>query len=284
MKITYLGTAASEGWPALFCDCPICQEAMKRGGRDLRNRACALIDDDLLLDVAPDIYASRVKLNISLGNVRTVLITHTHADHFALPQLGWYVPNFAKEPKRPPLVIAGSEKTYDYYLRMSEVWASRFTKDWLIFKVLTPFEPTELGNARVTLFPAQHGAEGASVYMIERDGKSILYMHDTGIIYDEVWAYLKSLKRTVDLVSLDAVCGPRRAGEGSGHMSFPQDAEIRVRMLEEGIADEKTHFISNHICIHSCDKEEKFMFHEDMEAFCRPLGLTPSYDGMSIQL
>ena len=48
MKITYLGTAASEGWPAEFCECDICRAAMKRGGRDLRLRSCALIDDDLL--------------------------------------------------------------------------------------------------------------------------------------------------------------------------------------------------------------------------------------------
>ena len=76
MKITYLGTAASEGWPAEFCECDICRAAMKRGGRDLRLRSCALIDDDLLIDVSPDIYAARVKLDVSLAHVRAVLITH----------------------------------------------------------------------------------------------------------------------------------------------------------------------------------------------------------------
>ena len=29
-------------------------------------------------------------------------------------------------------------------------------------------------------------------------------------------------------------------------------------------------------------EDGKFYFHEDMEAFCKPLGLTPSYDGMTI--
>ena len=283
MKLTYLGTAASEGWPALFCDCPICLEAQKRGGKDHRNRACALIDSDLLIDVSPDLYAARVRLDVSLSGVRTLLITHSHADHFALPQMGWYAPNFRKAARLEPLVIAGSEKTGEAYRAMYEAWNSRFTRDWLRFQVLRPFEPTELNNARVTLFPAQHGADGASVYRIERDGQSILYLHDTGLIYDEVWADLKR-HAPVSLVSLDAVCGPNRASEGSGHMSFVQDAEIRERMLAEGVANDKTLFVSNHICIHCCTSNGAFIFHEDMENILRPLGLIPSYDGLSIDL
>ena len=30
MKLTYLGTAASEGIPAPFCQCPVCQRAIRR--------------------------------------------------------------------------------------------------------------------------------------------------------------------------------------------------------------------------------------------------------------
>ena len=32
MKIQYLGTAAAEGLPALFCGCEICQNARKTKG------------------------------------------------------------------------------------------------------------------------------------------------------------------------------------------------------------------------------------------------------------
>ena len=41
MKLQYLGTAAAEGMPAVFCQCPICREAARPGGKDLRiiNRA-----------------------------------------------------------------------------------------------------------------------------------------------------------------------------------------------------------------------------------------------------
>jgi len=34
MKVKILGTAAAEGWPALFCRCPACQRARKLGGKN----------------------------------------------------------------------------------------------------------------------------------------------------------------------------------------------------------------------------------------------------------
>ena len=48
MKITYLGTAAAEAIPALFCNCEWCRRAAANGGKDVRTRSQALIDDCLL--------------------------------------------------------------------------------------------------------------------------------------------------------------------------------------------------------------------------------------------
>ena len=50
MKIRYLGTAAAEGWPALFCSCPICAQARAEGGKNLRTRTQAILDGELLID------------------------------------------------------------------------------------------------------------------------------------------------------------------------------------------------------------------------------------------
>ena len=33
MKLQYLGTAAAEGWPALFCNCSACIKAKELGGK-----------------------------------------------------------------------------------------------------------------------------------------------------------------------------------------------------------------------------------------------------------
>lgn len=53
MKIQYLGTAA-EGLPALFCECETCKHAAFLGGRNIRTRSQAIIDDALLIDYPAD--------------------------------------------------------------------------------------------------------------------------------------------------------------------------------------------------------------------------------------
>ncbi|MEG0693168.1 MAG: hypothetical protein RR444_08815, partial [Oscillospiraceae bacterium] len=56
MKLTYLGTAAAEGWPALFCTCPSCRSSAEHGGKSIRSRSQSLINDDLLIDFPADSY------------------------------------------------------------------------------------------------------------------------------------------------------------------------------------------------------------------------------------
>lgn len=56
MKLIYLGTAAFEGIPAIFCSCPICNEARILGKRNIRTRSQAIINDDLLIDFNPDTF------------------------------------------------------------------------------------------------------------------------------------------------------------------------------------------------------------------------------------
>ena len=56
--ITFLGTAAANAFPEAFCSCRNCTQARTAGGRSLRKRSAALINDDLLIDLGPDIMAS----------------------------------------------------------------------------------------------------------------------------------------------------------------------------------------------------------------------------------
>ena len=49
MKIKYLGTAAAEAFPAIFCNCKYCEEARELGGKNIRTRSQSLVNDDLLI-------------------------------------------------------------------------------------------------------------------------------------------------------------------------------------------------------------------------------------------
>lgn len=82
MKLKYLGTAASEGVPALFCNCKYCKKARKLGGKNIRTRSQTMINDDLLVDFGPDTYLHVLQNGINLLDIKNVLITHCHQDHF----------------------------------------------------------------------------------------------------------------------------------------------------------------------------------------------------------
>lgn len=54
MKIHILDSAAAEGFPAMFCECDTCKRARAEGGRSIRARSQAVIDNTILIDFGPD--------------------------------------------------------------------------------------------------------------------------------------------------------------------------------------------------------------------------------------
>ena len=74
MKFRYLGTAASEGWPALFCNCEYCLKAKKLGGKNLRTRSQAIVNDDMLIDFPGDTFAHMLATGMDFSKVRWCLV------------------------------------------------------------------------------------------------------------------------------------------------------------------------------------------------------------------
>ena len=70
MKIQYLGTAAAEGIPAIFCECENCRKSRMAGGRNIRTRSQALIDDRLLIDFPADTYMHFLQYNVPLAKIK----------------------------------------------------------------------------------------------------------------------------------------------------------------------------------------------------------------------
>ena len=46
MKIKYLGTAAFEGIPAMFCNCEVCKNAFKLGGKNMSKGVKVILSGD----------------------------------------------------------------------------------------------------------------------------------------------------------------------------------------------------------------------------------------------
>lgn len=64
--------------PIPFCVCQICSEARRVGGKNLRRRSSLMINDDLLVDIGPDIATASFEYGLSLAGISVCLQTHPH--------------------------------------------------------------------------------------------------------------------------------------------------------------------------------------------------------------
>ncbi len=281
-NITFLGTAAANAFPEAFCKCKNCQAARKLGGKSLRKRSSALINDDLLLDLGPDIMASSQMHNISLTNVQFCLQTHPHADHMDLSHLLSRSPGFGVVGA-PRLHFYASHQTLaraDQTFRRDLCGFGLFDKQAeqelnLAIHAIEPLTPMKVGKYCVVAIPANHARSfGASLYVIEKDGCSILYGTDTAEFLDETWQAFDYLKLAFDLIVLDHTYGPDEPG--SDHLSAHQVAEHAQRMRTKGILKANGRVFATHIA-HEGNPD-----HDTVSEFAKAHGYEIAYDGLVI--
>ena len=275
MEIQYLGTAAAEGLPALFCGCDICNRARKAGGKEVRTRTQSIVDGRLLIDFPPDTYTHAIRHALRLGELQHLLVTHSHMDHFFPVELIHRHEHFGHHAKGM-LHVYGNEAVEKAFY--DAVLIDRFQvhplDEAVRFIRIEPFEEFEAEGYHIIPVPADHDKrETCFIYIIEKDGTCLLYGHDTGTkLSDEAWECIFSHKYR--LISLDATMG-RKHSDGY-HMGL-FDAIAFAKLLEErGCIDSDTVRVVNHFS-HNGD-----MTHAQLEAFAKEHGLTAAYDGMKV--
>jgi phosphoribosyl 1,2-cyclic phosphate phosphodiesterase len=146
------------------------------------------------------------------------------------------------------------------------------------FTVLQAFETVEFGAYRVTALPARHMAEleGAFIYVIEREGKCILYAHDTGYPFDEVLEFIRERGFRFDLVSMDCTCGDLPTSDESKHMGIENNRRLVCRLEEFGAITDETVCVINHFS-HNGDPLQ-----QRLEALVAPFGWRVAHDGLDI--
>ncbi len=273
MRIQYLGTAAAEGIPALFCECEVCRVSRERGGKHIRTRSQALIDDSILIDLPADTYMHFLQYNVPTHKISTCLITHNHADHLYAKELEMRKSHFIRRKTEIPLTVYSDQSAYDAIDRTIKFY--RISEKDVINKLIVPGETFEVDGYKITPVRASHDKRSTPViFAIEKDCKSFLYGNDTSELTEESMDVLKNLGKTFDMISLDCTeaCTPATY---VGHMSLERCIAFRKVLIKEGIAGENTVFILNHFSHLS----ENVLYDEFVE-IAKEQGFLVSYDGM----
>ncbi len=277
MEIQYLGTAAAEGWPALFCDCEICRKARKTGGKELRTRTQSIVDGKILIDFPPDTYTHALKYSLQLGQIQHLLVTHSHMDHFFPVELIHRHEHFGHRAEGM-LNVYGNEAVEKAFY--DAVLIDRFKvhplDNAVRFVRLKPFVDFMADGYHIIPVPADHDKrETCFIYIIEKERKCLLYGHDTGLkMSDAAWDCIFSHK--YDLISIDATMG-RQHSEGY-HMGLPDDLTFVAIMERHGCIRPDTVKIINHF------SHNGGMTHEELDAFAVKHSLIAAYDGMAVSI
>jgi len=284
MIVTFLGTSAANAYPEAFCRCDNCQRARALGGPSLRKRSAALIDDELLIDLGPDVMAAAQQHGRPLTRVRTCLQTHGHADHFDASHLLSRSPGYG---------VAGAPRLHLYAspatLRLAARLLERDTAPGSLFDpevgdelnleihAIEPFQTVTCGRYRVTAFPANHDpAVEPLLYAVESSGRCLFYGADTAALSEETWEAFHRCRLRFDLVVLDHTYGPDEPA--SDHLSARQVIAHAERLRAEGLLAPGARVLATHIA------HEGNPPHPELAAFAQAHGYEVAYDGLSLEV
>ncbi len=285
MKLTFLGTAASEGYPDAFCSCVNCERARELGGPNLRKRSAALIDDVLLLDLGSDVIAASLMHGIRLTAVRYFLLTHEHADHLDASNLSSRSPG-SSVVGAPCLEFIASVGALR---KAAKTLDARLPEDALLDPdvqarlnlAARPIEPGQtlgVGPYRVTAIPATHdlGRIAPLLYVIERDDRALFYATDTGPLSEGAWSTLNEWGGAFHAVALDHTFGLDQ--RNANHLNADQFVEIVDRLRIEGRLAGDCKIFAHHLGHHSNPD------HDTLAAYANRRGYEVAYDGLTVDV
>ena len=286
MQLTFLGTAAAPSMPIPFCICKACSEARRIGGKNLRHRSSLVINDDLLVDIGPDMATASFQHGLSLTGIGICLQTHPHADHldieYILSRHAEYGTVVADD-----LLLAGSDETLhaiDELMSQQSAYGSIFdseTQSAMKLKILslTPFEAYSIGNYHITGYPANHGSDQEFLlYSIVQGDQAVFYGTDTSVLSEEVWIHLQQERTRYDVIILDHTYGIGYDSRPADHLASKDVAAHADRFRECGLLKDDGVVYATHL------SHEGNLEHDELDAYAMEQGYRVVYDGLRLQL
>lgn len=268
MQIRLLGTGGADGIPGFFANDEVSLYARKHGGKDVRTRSAALIDDSIKIDFGPDTFCQVQRDRIDPTLWTSVVFTHGHEDHFRAAEIQYALYPFNRELALGFTIFANEP--------ICRTLRERFPS-WPIELVqMEPFHTYRHISYDITTLRAFHDLREKCLNLIFDDGKKkILYATDTGVWDDETFEFLAN--RHLDCMVIECTEGLRRASY-TGHLNIEDLSVVLERLHKQATISRGTRVITTH------HAHTGLATHSSLEEALLPLGAEPGYDGMLVKV
>ena len=286
MKLEFWGTAACAGIPGVFCNCEICREARKKGGRSVRTRSQMMIDRKILVDMNADTYTHFLEYGYDGSQLTSVIMTHDHTDHWFPANAFCRASAYSPITSAPCLSIYGSSDIAQKYTASAEnkgYETRELDEGRLRIVTVEPFVTYVIEGISVTPLLAYHGAGQCYLYSLVKDGSAALIFYDTGMPPKTTLDWLRNSGICYDAVVYDCTFGFRdvfaEKGDKAYHLGVPNVLEIRSILEKNGNSDKHTKSYLTHISHNSGG-----VGYDDLRSVAEPVGLTVAYDGLTVEI
>lgn len=280
MKVTILGTAAI-GYPLAFCNCDNCNDARNHKGKSLRKRASILINDDLIIDLGPDSQSAMMQYDKNMGNIKYLLQTHIHTDHYDEGLLCTRIPYMAMKNHNKLEIFA-----HPICLDIMSNRVNQFEKADLISEEgsnklnvhsnsVNSGDIFEFGNYKVKAIETMHDVKhGSLLYVVQEEDKTLFYATDTPELTENAIEQLKDYK--LDCIIMDHTFG--NVDYSFSHLNESLFIKQLEKLKSYNIIDEDTLIFGTHI------SHDGMPYHELAEEAAIKNGYHIAYDGMEIEI
>ena len=256
----FLGTGDSKGYPCPNCRCVACEEARRLGGKAIKTRSDFLIDEHSVIDFGPDILCQMLTANVMMDSIKNVFMTHSHFDHISISSL--LLLNEGTGARTTPINFFGPKGALEFVEDMARRNTYRsgtregiYSYSHLKYCPLDYFETVETDGIRVTTLKSSHEGWGVNElgfnYIVEKDGKTLLYATDTGWYPDETWEFLKNSDFKFDYVIMENTYGkdPRNIIKlyAGGHLNTTNFFMMLDKLVECGNMTKDTPVYVTHV-------------------------------------
>lgn len=288
LRMQFMGTGAGEGIPTPFCRCRICEHARKTGGKDVRLRSSFRVSDEMMIDFGTDIFAECIRNHTDLFDLKYLLITHTHDDHFSPFNLFLKSLVSRTNGEKVHIYLNGDAyKLIEKYDALgfddSEHFFTDTMKNDFEFHQLHFWKQERIGDYLVTPVKGEHKGHleaNSANYPIELpDGKKFLYALDTGFYGEETRSFLKDA--ALDYLIIESTFGSAdRGNKPYSHLDLNSVFYLCDVLYQQGTLTDRTQVYLTHI------NQEQDFIHEEMVAECEkrktPYKVTVAYDGLQM--